>query len=149
MARLTEEQFLIQFAVKKYNEQFKKSFDPSVFEVRSIPVRYGCESSYEVSTSRLDDNLRLHIHIRFEGTDGLKPYRLEVDSILSQLPNSEGTLNDEVFVALGTIDRYYKNNGIYRFRPIGETQNQGNFLLLENGQPILLEDGTPILLEEA
>lgn len=148
MAKLTEEQFLIRFAVKHFNEQFKKSFNPDLFQVRSIPVRYSCECSYEIYTTRLDDNLRLHIHIRFEGIDGLRPYRVEVDSILSQLPGSEGSVNDEVYVALGNISKHYRHEDIYKFRPINMAAYTRNVLLLENGQPILLEDGSPILLEE-
>lgn len=147
MAKMTEKQFLIDFALRYFNDQYTRKIKVEDCDIVSIPVRYGFERSYQVNTTRLDDNLRLHMHIRFEGYDGLSKYRVEVDSILSQLLGNENSLIDEVYVATGSIDPYYKNEGIYKFRYIGEDPTLNNFLLQENGDPILFESGQPILFE--
>jgi hypothetical protein len=154
MALLSEKQLLIRLAVTQFNYQFGKSFDFEAFEVRGIPVRASYDVSYEIYTTRLDDNLRLHIHLRFEKADGLFPFRMELDSTLTQLPGSTGSLSDEVFTAYGSLDSYYKQNAIYGFQPVSPTtppvvDPAGNYALLENGEPVEWETGGFVELEAA
>lgn len=144
---LSEKQFLIGLALRRFNEQFTKTIRTQDCDIKSIPLRYGFERSYEIFTNRLDDSVRLHMHVCFEGLDGLSKYRVEVDSIQSQLPGSSGSLSDEVYVTTGTIDPYYIHNGIYRFRPINEDPTLIPILLQEFGEEILLENGDQINLE--
>lgn len=143
----TEKEFLISTALRQFNDQYDKTIAVENCDIKSIPTRWSFERSYEINTLRMDDFLRLHIHIRFEGRDGLSKYTLEVDSIATQLPDSEGTLFDEVFVATGSIDPYYKNEGIYKFRLINLDTTLLDILITEGGEDILLEDGSQILLE--
>lgn len=149
MAKLTEKQFLINFGLKYFNNQYTKNVRVDECDIVSIPARFSFERSYEITTNRLDDNVCLHIHIRFEGADGLSQYRLELDSDRTQITGNSGSLSDEVYVATGSIDPYYLTSGTYKFRYIGEDPTLQTFLLQENGFPLLFEDGTPIQLEEA
>lgn len=142
---LREKDFLISLAIGQFNRQFGKNLQIADCEIRTIPVRYSAHRSYEVYTSRNDDNVRLHIHMSFGGRDGVRPYTLQVDGT----QNGSGVLTDEVYVSVGDIDPYYVNEGIYKFLPLNSTSNMNNFLLMENGDPILLENGQPIVLEAA
>ncbi len=149
MTQLTEKQFLIGLALKRFNEQYNRNVQISDCDIRSIPVRYAFVLSYEITSNRLDDNFRLHMHLRMEGSDGLGPYRVEVDSNLTQNAGTTGNTGDEVYVTLGTIDPYYRNQGIYKFRPLNQDPALSNILLLEDGTPLLLENGEEIELEVA
>ena len=147
MAKLTEKQFLIGLVLRRFNEQYARNILAANCEIRTIPLRYGFNRSYEIYTVRTDDNLRLHMHIQFEGSDSLSNYRVEVDSILTQLPASSGNLSDEVYVTTGTIDPYYINSDTYKFRPINEDPLAKPVLLIEDNFSLLLETGEEILLE--
>lgn len=147
MAKLTEKQFLIGLALRKFNEQYSRNIQVADCDIASIPLRFGFQRSYEINTVRTDDNLRLHMHIRFEGKDGLSNYRVEVDSVLTQFAISTGTLTDEVYVSTGTIDPYYLNNDIYKFRLMNESALDNPVILIEDNFSLLLEDGFELLLE--
>lgn len=143
----TEKEFLISTALRQFNEQYTKSIQVVDCDIKSIPTRNGFERSYEVHTLRTDDHLRMHMHLRFEGRDGLSNYRLEVDSVQTQQDGNVGTLSDEVYVATGTIDPYYKDSGIYKFRPVNVDTTLLAILLGEMGEDVLGENGEQILLE--
>lgn len=149
LVSLTEKQFLIGLALRHYNEQFSKNMLVAESSIRSIRLRFGFDRSYEVYTRRGDDNVRLHMHIRFEGTDGLSKYRVEVDYKLTEIQGATGTLSDEVFVTTGTIDPYYLCAGIYKFLPIDEDVALSPILLAEDGIALILESGDQILLEDS
>jgi hypothetical protein len=147
MAKLTEKQFLIGLALRRFNEQYSRNIQVADCDIASIPLRFGFQRSYEINTTRIDDNLRLHMHIRFEGKDALSNYRVEVDSILTQFAISTGTLSDEVYVTTGTIDPHYLNQDIYKFRLLNENPLDKPVLLIEENFSLLLESGNEILLE--
>jgi hypothetical protein len=149
MTKLTEKEFLIGLALRHFNEQYSKNILVAECDIRSIPLRYAFNRSYEIFTKRGDDNVRLHMHIRFEGKDGLSKYRVEVDYKLTETLGSTGSLTDEVYVTTGTIDPYYIEQGIYKFLPINENILLNPILLAENGVALVLESGNEILLESA
>lgn len=153
MALLSEKQLLIRLAVTQFNYQFGKSFDFEAFDVRGIPVRTSYDVSYEIYTTRLDDNLRLHVHLRFEKADGLFPFRMEVDSVLTRQPGATGSSSDEVFTAYGSLDSYYTQNAVYAFEavvPVAPPIVPGdNYALMENGELMEWESGAFVELEAA
>lgn len=138
---MNEKQFLITMAIRRYNEQYGRDIRPEDCDVRSIPTRQRYDRSYEIRTNRGDDFVQIHIHIEFGDIDALRPYRLETEG------HGLGNLEDEVFVATGKIDRYYKNQGVYKFRPLEYDDYLLNILLMEDGTPLLMESGGHILLE--
>lgn len=138
---MNEKEFLITMAVRKYNEQYARSIDPSQCDIRSIPTRQSYDRSYEIRTNRTDDYVKLNVHLNFGDFDHLYPYRLETEG------SGLGDLTDEVFVTTGTIDRYYQEQNVYKFQTLQYNDQLQLSLLLEDSTPLLAEDGTNILLE--
>lgn len=144
MSDVKERALLIQMAILKYNRQFNHSFKAEDCDILSIPTRVNFDLSYEIYSVRFDDYLRLHIHLTFDNKFGLKDYRLENDGT-----TAAGVLGDEVFVAVGTIDRYYRDERIFRFAPIVPSEAALPVILMESSYAILGEDGDFLLLETA
>ncbi len=139
---LNEKQFIIQFALQKFNEQYQRSIKVEDCDARSIqPNRFSVQA-YEIFSVRLDDFLRLRLYINLSKVDKLGRYRLEVDG-------SEGVnrLGDEVYVATGTLDRYYYESGLYKFPWLDEDVTLWNLSLSEEGVGLITEQGEYIVLE--
>ena len=105
---------MINLAVDKFNSQYGLNIDPDECTIVSIRSNYGCTYAYEIDTNRTDDALRLRMYFNLLNQDGLGDYRLEVDETFLK-----DQLGDEVYVAIGTVNSYYLDSGIYRFRTIG------------------------------
>lgn len=105
----TERNFLINMAVRLFNEQYGRKIDPASCTLETIDSTYECNYGYEIRA--LHDSLRLRIYFTLGDIDFFAPYRLEVDT--TYLP---GGLGDEVYVMLGTVQRYYVDSGLYKFR---------------------------------
>lgn len=141
---LKEVDFLVSYAVNKFNQQFNKRFDYKGFAVHQIEEGSRHHRAYELYTLKDNDYLRLRIYIRFGRFDDLKNYRVEVEE---NLYNPSG-LEDEVHVAEGTISKSWIDNGIYRFRKMTDVSVPGDYILSETGVHIFDEDGDYILLED-
>jgi len=141
-AKMTEREFLISLALKNYNQQFGKDFRVEDCDIKSLDTRVNYDLSYEVWTNRVDDFLRMRMHLLLSHGDGLGKYRLETDGT-----QDVGGLTDEVFVALGRVDRYYKDAGIYKFHPILPDNALLPYILGEDYDPILDEAGEPLFTE--
>lgn len=143
MSELTEQQYLIKLAIDHYNLQFSTSIPYEDVAMFSIPPNVNTDLGYEFYTTWYGDNFRLRLYLVYGANTGLSPYRLEVDNTFE--PNR---LGDEIFVTLGTMDSYYKDNNVYKFNWIFEDESIINSILLtEDGNPILTEDGSFILIE--
>lgn len=128
-AKLTRErQFLIRTAVMMFNRQYGKRIKPELCGVKSIRKNYGCTHGYEIKTFQENDQLRLRLYFTLGDRDQFEPYRLEVDQTFVQ-----DALGDEVYVMLGTVSQMYVENDIYRFRPLSEIVNEGNYVLYTDG----------------
>ena len=138
---LSEKEFLIKLAVDQFNRQFNKTIRISDCDIVSIPVRFAASYSYEISTVRSDDFLRMHIHLSLGGLDEVYPYTLQVDG-----GTGISTLTDEVYVASGSLDPYYIDSGLYTFKPIGIVPITEGIVVLEDGYALLLESGEEIAL---
>lgn len=108
---MNEKTFIISMALDKYNSQFGTKFQAKNFEIFSIDPNIYYEKAYEIYSTRVDDYLRLRVYFNISDKDFLGPYRLEVTG-----PAQTAGLGDEVFVAIGTFDKYYLDEGIYKFR---------------------------------
>lgn len=139
---MTESEYLISMAVSQYNTQYNFSLNTVEFDVRSLDTRVNFDRSYEIYDIGSDNLLRLHIHLIFDNADALGPYSVETDETFRV-----GALGDEVFVATGKIDSYYRDNSIYKFLPIIPNETNLPIILQENGLGIESEDGQFILLE--
>lgn len=134
--------FLISLAIKKYNSQFSQALVIENCTISTIPVRRDFDRSYEVSTKKESDFLRLHIHLVFSSIDNIDLYRLEVDGT-----NYRNALGDEVFVATGSIDSYWRDSGTYKFNSLNYLDPSISAILLEDGSPVYMEDGSYLLTE--
>ena len=135
MAKMSEREFLIRFGVDAYNRQFNKQIDPLACDIKSIDTRVNFNISYEIFTNRLDDYLRVRMHLIFDSSSGLGNYRVETDGT-----QDIGGLGDEVFVATGRMDRYYKEAGIYKFNPILPDNALLPVIMDENYDPLMDEE---------
>lgn len=138
---MTESEFLITLAITQYNNQYNKNLTLDGCDIGSIVVRQGFDLSYEVTTKRTDDYVRLHMHLTFDKMDMIRPYRVEVDGSSGYVDQ----LGDELFVATGLVDIYYKEENIYKFRPI-VLVTEDSYLLMESGDFILTESSDYFIL---
>lgn len=140
----TEREFLIKFAIDKYNEQFGTSLLYSDFNIRSLEPNFNTDLGYELQTNNQIDFLRLRVYLLFSNTSMLYDYKLEND-----FQTGHGNLLDEVFVTLGTMSDYYRKEGIYKFHFLNETDAIALAILLsEDGDYLATEDGELILFTE-
>lgn len=135
---MKEKDLLIFLAVQKFNEQYGVRLDPKNCTIRRIITRKYFDLSFEIITKRLDDNVRLHLHINFASRgDSVNPYRLETNTT-----QGVGSLTDETYVTTAVIDSYHKLEDNMKFENIeGSEPVLGNFLLTEDGDVITSEVG--------
>lgn len=143
---MDQKQYILNLMIGAYNRQFRKRFNISDFDLMSITPRVKYRFGYEAFTTRTDDNFRLRAYFNFGDYDYSTLYRLESDG-----SGGSGNLSDEVFVCTGTLDRYFFEQGLVKFKFIPPPTNNAptEILLMENGDPLLAEDGDYILLETA
>ena len=140
---LTESEFILQVVVDSYNRQHYKKFSPSDFELTSIRPRIGYRLGYRIETKRKDDYVKLRVYFNLKDRTELHSFMPEVDQGHSTPMN----LDDELLVAFGSIDNWYKQEGIYKFLPINNEELLREYIALENGRAILLENGEVLELE--
>jgi hypothetical protein len=139
---MSEVLFLTTLAVNAFNEQYQKSFTPNDFCIFSITPAPGFHLGYEIVSVRDGDFLRLRIYLNIGKCDQLSKYRLEVNH-----PSYENALGDEVYVALGEIDNYYKDSGMFKFNSINTCGILLNVLTDETGDPFTDEQGEYFVME--
>lgn len=139
---MTEAEFLIKKALDVFNPQFGKDFTVDECLISTYPTRQRYDRSYQIETVREDDFVRMHLHLNFSDRDHLSEFTMELDTEI--LVDQSG---DELFVAYGTIDRYWLEQKKYKFTQIVNNTSVLGVLLMEEGPPIVLEDGTYIIPE--
>jgi hypothetical protein len=140
LKHLSEADFLKKLAVDMYNSQYGKNLNPIDFCVMSIPTDTGFRYGYEVITIKDDDFLRLRMYFNLEHTQRFKPFQIEVSN-----PYAERSLSDEIFITSGSLESYYLDSNIYKFREINTCDV--NNLLTEDMDDITTEDDEDIILE--
>lgn len=139
---MNEVEFLINLAVSEYNDQYGAAFKPKDFDIKSLRPSVNFDKGYEIYTVRTDDFLRLRMYFAFGNRTDFGPFKLEVDG-----KKFVAELGDEVFVTLGSVEDYYKNEGIYKFRWIGENPG-GLFILADQDKaPIVLANGLQLIIQ--
>ena len=133
---LTESAFLTRMALQAYNTQFGRNIRPEDCTIRSIKPHYSRTLGYEISTKRQDDFLRIKVFLDIGRGDQVHQYRVENDAIVR-----EGNLEDEVFVAVGTVSQTYIDQGLYKFRWIGPETAFDNRIFDSDGNPLEWTDG--------
>lgn len=132
----SEKDFLRRLAVDRFNLQYGKNVDYTRCFIHSIEPNYRRELGYEIVTARPDDYLRLRIYFDITEIDSFRPYRLETDEKFKV-----GYVGDEVFVSLGTVNPYYRDEGIYNFRWIAPDPELDEVLLYVGGGGVGLMSG--------
>jgi hypothetical protein len=139
---MTEKEFIISLAVSAFRQQFNATILPTECDVKSIPKNTTSELGYEVYSTTLVDYLRMRIYLNFGNGDWIGPYTLETDAT-----HVVGNLGDEVFVASGYVNDYYRTNGVYKFPWLSADALTWGMFITESGEPLLMEDGGYLLTE--
>lgn len=140
---MTEREFLIQLAVNTFNAQYGKHIEAINCDIKSITPNLFSTLAYEVYTVRMDDFVRLRMYLEFNNYDDLGRYRLEVDG-----SSGVGILGDEVYVASGYVDSYYRDSGLYKFGWLDVDIATWGILLAEDDVVLITEDiGDYLILE--
>lgn len=140
---MTEREFIIQLAVNSFNAQYNASIRLSECDAKSIQPNGYSAIAYEVYTVRQDDNVRIRLYLNFGHHDRMGEYRLEVDG-----SDAVGRLGDEVYVALGFVDVFYRDSGLYKFHWMGVDLTSWNIFITEDGQPFINEETGEYFLTE-
>lgn len=137
----SEKEFLLLLALHQYNLQYKKRFKPEDCDIFSVEPHYKTQLGYEIRSRILTDFFKIRVYFNFSDRSMVNPYRLEVNKTFQV-----NQLGDEVYVTTGTIDRYYQDAGIYKFRWIeGDAITDTPFALM-NGMAFKLMGGGNLLL---
>ena len=132
-----ESQFLRTLAVREFNFQYKRNIAPGLCNIKSIAPGYGCTHGYEIESLRQGDHLRMRMYFNLGELDQFQPYRLETDTTFAK-----GTLGDENYVMIGTVNKYYVESGTYRFRTMAITEDDTKLLHFMNGEVMQFMDGS-------
>lgn len=138
----SEKEFLISLALSQFNAQYKRDFKVDECDIVSIANRPYTDRGYEITTNRFDDKVVLHMYVTFGSSIVLSPYRLEVQS-----PYQIGDIADERYVTYVGVDRYYIEQGVYKFKLMLPNYSALPIIILENGSALLMESGIYIQLE--
>lgn len=139
---MSESDFLLNLALTVFNRQFNRNFTNSDFCLFSIQPPVNFDLGYEILSITDEDKLRLRIYLTINKKDDLSNFRVEVD-----YPSHTDGLGDEIYVALGEVDRAHMDNGTMRFRPINTCGILLNAISTEDGEYITTEDGEIIVTE--
>ena len=134
---LTESEFIIDLVIRQYNKQFYLKQKIADFELTSTRPRINYKYGYEIVTKRKDDFLKFRVYLNPGKIDVIHPFLNEVKQGYSPPMTQE----DEYLVALGTIDYWYTQEGVYTFRPVNNEEMLKEYIALEDGTAILLENG--------
>jgi len=138
---LTEQQFLKKLATDGVYEKLGRRFNPDECSIKSIRAQAQRHRSYEVTTNRQDDFVRIRLHINLHSKTSFDSVSMEVDET-----TRVGQLGDEVFVVYATVDKYYVDAGIYQFATIDDGSAYDNLLLVDAGIALADSDGLMISL---
>lgn len=140
---MKEHNFIKELALKFFKNQFNKNIDPAECGIICIDKKPEYPIAFEIYTIRADDFMRIRIYLQLGKSDNLQPYKLEVSA-----PYHNLSAQDEVWVTLGTFDKYHIESGFLKETMLYHCPQQSlNILLAENGEPIYAEDGSYIVLE--
>lgn len=122
----TEENFLLNLIVSKFNTQFNTTWGLDDFIIYSISPKSTHKIGYELKTKRLEDFLTIRVYFNFNSHDEISDFILGLDSSIT---TGKGNLSDEVYIAFGLIDNFYKENNIYRFGLIDNPLSDNGYII--------------------
>lgn len=132
-----EDYFLKKFALDAYNRKYGKRLRPEDCNINSIRSTYNYKYGYQIETLREDDHVIIRLYLNMGVMDCVDIVRLEN----YQNQQYVGSLVDEVYVVLGQFNRYYYDNGIYKFRWIAGDDLDLPLMAFLNGDFVSWEDG--------
>lgn len=140
---MIEKDFIIQLAVNTFNAQYNQAIEIERCDAKSIEPNERSVLGYEVFTKRLDDFVRLRLYLNFDTTNDISQFKLEVDG-------TEGSdvLSDEVYVAMGSVNEFYRDTWFYKFKPMGVDITLWDIFLTEDGVPFVSEDTGEYFVQE-
>ena len=122
----TEENFLLNLIVSKFNTQFNTTWGLDDFVIYSVNPKSTHKIGYELKTKLLEDFLTIRVYFNFNSHDEISDFILGLDSSIT---TGKGNLSDEVYIAFGLIDIFYKENNIYRFGLIDNPLNDNGYIV--------------------
>lgn len=138
---MNEKLFIIDLALKGFQEQYGVVLQPEDFEVQSLPNNQFSDRAYEVFSKSDADFLRLRLYLTFDRKNSKAEYRLEVDGT-----DHTNELGDEVYVTENFIDSFYYTSGFNRFLPLDPQNDLALSLASESDDILLSEDGESLLV---
>lgn len=140
--------YLINLALTRFNTQYKLNLPVSYFDAITIKKNTQALVSYELYSTRSDDNMRIRLHCTL-GNESRVINEFSISDDASELSG----LEDDVYVADATLDHTFlmiNNNEIRRmFDKLDIDPTRYGAVITEDGIPIVSEDDMFILLEES
>lgn len=130
-----EEDYLINFAVKAFNEEYGDKIDGNDCGIQSMVPSYGFKLGYRVTTLVGDDYVFIHMYLNPGKYNRVELVRMEVVQNL-EIPDAPG---DEVYIVLGEIA---DNDGRYLFHWLKDLESNANPVFFQSGDYATLADGT-------
>lgn len=142
MSDLTEKQYLIQRALDVFNRQSGTNIQPDSCQIFSINNDIHSLRGYVITTPLGSTTLRIHMYVALSDEDMKRVSRLEV-----AMPYRNNELGDEVWVIHIAVDRWYRDNNVYRFDLILPNEVPNNAFVAEYGFAFQTEDGAYLVAE--
>lgn len=139
-----EKTFLINFALRQFNFQFKEKIVAADCDIRSIPPQGNYKLAYEIARACVSETFRLRLYLNLESEDQISPFRLEVKKNFMS-----GNTQDEFFASSGTIDMAHSLYDNYSFSWLSLEPCEGislPYIMSVSNGPIGLVGGGGLLL---
>ena len=131
----TEQNFLLNLIVSKFNIQFNTIWKLDDFFIYSITPNSTHILGYELKTKIISDFIRIRVYFNFGNYDELSDFNLSLSPITGD--TGLGNLTDEIYVSFGLIDNFYKDNNIYNFSYLENPLDDQGYLIDHLGNSLV------------
>lgn len=139
----TEQNFLLNLIVSKFNTQFNTNWKLDDFVIYTIAPKATHKLGYELQTKIVSDFIRIRIYFNFDNHDEISDFSLALSPITGD--SGAGNLSDEIYVAFGLIDSFYKDNNIYNFSYLDNPLDDVGFLIDHLGNYLIDHLGNQLI----
>lgn len=142
--RTREKKFLIDLAMDQWESQGGKKLNRSLLDVQDIRNNVDFEYGFHILGMTESEFIEFRIYFNLADTTKLGNFRIELDGV-----SFLNRLDDEKYVAVGTVSAQTVFNEQFVFKDLGVDWGAWSILLNEDGEPLLDEDGNFLYLEDA
>lgn len=138
---MDEREFLLRLALDHWRSVYGLAVDDREFDIRSMTKHVDFDLAYEIQSIRVDDQFRIHLYLNIGQIDRID------HSFIGVSPNqSSGTLDDEQYVLMGSVDDRHRLSDGYTWGVLDWAPDRTSVVIQESGALVTYENGDLIVL---